>query len=621
MIYKEIVENLHPLDASWEKLKSAVQKLEEALPDHSSRLRELQESNIEPGLKKIRAVRETIEKDPTPAQALGHATTFLSNEAAPGTDEAVNLETRTVARWELIHEELTPAQRQRRDVAAINDLIKKIGTARTTSLQNITQMQVDSVGLAATNLCRTIATGDSSVAGAIEDVTTYPVLTQEVGYAPSPLAMSAGSPAGTGTTNLGATVSKAINDVLGWKSKTDDNKGFLGALNASFTCEEIEGRTECKWTPRSYAVATDLAGGITGAQASIYTRAKEALDLALPLLDGLYSLNITSNLEDVEALKKVARSQMTELVSELGLLGGPRTSRVSQYFNLLLGVPPFMTRETKIEPEPDFIAGTLGTLRDLLGLSSRSNKFVNSVEDEQNVTNYRILSDYITSLAQSWVNSLDFFQTPTPKGAIPFFGTRLVQLSRQLSVIAESVDQVRFAMDSVFIGPAERQTLSLVLELPDVTGDYSIYVEDLLSWVSSFALEEGPRLIQDGGKYAVGLSFKEQTNTLHLLTSAEINRRKSRLPDAFFISRVTGAWKQLRQQIEILSELCDGVEHDIESADTRVLTPILQAAEKAQRAHQSFPSQVEEAIRQHFSSLAGEEIKVGPKVPVSSNEH
>jgi hypothetical protein len=33
---------------------------------------------------------------------------------------------------------------------------------------------------------------------------------------------------------------------------------------------EVEGHIEAKWTPRSYAVQTDLPGGITGAQASLY---------------------------------------------------------------------------------------------------------------------------------------------------------------------------------------------------------------------------------------------------------------------------------------------------------------------------------------------------------------
>src|SRR5207248_7488821 len=90
--------------------------------------------------------------------------------------------------------------------------------------------------------------------------------------------------------SLAVTVGVAMQQVLGWKVRNDDPKGFVGALTQSFSCKQVEGHTECTWTPRSYAVQTDLSGGITGAQASIYARTKEAVDQSLPLLDGLYPL-------------------------------------------------------------------------------------------------------------------------------------------------------------------------------------------------------------------------------------------------------------------------------------------------------------------------------------------
>jgi hypothetical protein len=66
------------------------------------------------------------------------------------------------------------------------------------------------------------------------------------------------------------------------------------------------------------------------------------------------------------------------------------------------------------------------------------------VEDEQNITNYRIFSDYLTSLAQSWVNNLKFFGLDTKHA---FLGSQLVLLSRQLSVVADTVDEVRFTLE------------------------------------------------------------------------------------------------------------------------------------------------------------------------------
>src|SRR5581483_10550141 len=162
----------------------------------------------------------------------------------------------------------------------------------------------------------------------LKDIDAYPVLTEEVGFPPSPVSRPAGTPAGPPSTGLGQIASKAIADVLGWKLKDGDPKGFIGALTQSFTLTDIEGHVESKWTPRTYAVQSDLSGGITGAQASLYTRGKEAGDQCLPLIEGLYTLNTEADPEDVTAVKAVTKSQISELVGELGMLGGPRITRV-----------------------------------------------------------------------------------------------------------------------------------------------------------------------------------------------------------------------------------------------------------------------------------------------------
>jgi hypothetical protein len=173
----------------------------------------------------------------------------------------------------------------------------------------------------------------------LADLAAYPILTEEVGYPPSPLATPSGGRSGGtggGGTSLGQTVNRAMSEVLGWKFKDGDTKGFLGALTQSFTLKEVEGHIESTWTPRTYAAQTDLGGTITGAQASIYARCQEALGQCLPLLDGLYTLDPEADQEDVTALKAVVKGQLSELVNELAFASGPRISRVNQYFTLLL---------------------------------------------------------------------------------------------------------------------------------------------------------------------------------------------------------------------------------------------------------------------------------------------
>jgi hypothetical protein len=182
---------------------------------------------------------------------------------------------------------------------------------------------------------------------------------------------------------------------------------------------------------------------------------------------------------------------------------------------------------------------------------------VNTVEDEQDVTNFRIVSDYVTSLAQSWLNNLQFFGLGT---TTPFFGTQLVLLSRQLSVVAESVNEVRFTLDSVFIGPAERQTLEIKFR----SGDPSMFLEDLLTWIDSFASEEGPRLIQDGGKFAVGESFVPIGTQLQQLVQGARNPANiGQLPRGYRTVRVQRSLEELTDQLRQLVELATPIKHVI----------------------------------------------------------
>ena len=470
----------------------------------------------------------------------------------------------------------------------VNNITPRGGGTSIASPNNIfvTQVHANDVGVAAGDIALntgSIAANTGSTSQAVEDIASFSVLTEEIGYPPSPLARPSGwgsamAPAAGGT--LGQIAMKAISDVLGWQAKPDP-KGFIGALNASFALKEIEGHTEATWTPRTYAIQTDLSGGITGAQASVYQRAKDALDKSLPLLDGLYPLFKEAKDEEVAALKATIRSQFTDLVNELGLYGGPRISRISQLFFLLLGqqlpqsaslVPAFL-RGTPLPPplqgplqtDPDQISGSLGNLRSDCGFGQADDQ-VNTVEDEQDVTNFRIVTDYVTSLAQSWLNNLQFFGLQT---ATPFFGTQLVLLSRQLSVIAESVNEVRFTLDSVFIGPAERQTL----EIQFPSGDPPMFIEDLLTWVETFASQEGPRLIQEGGKSGVGQSFKPIGEQLQILVAgAENPTNISSLPRGYRTKRVQRSLEELADQLQELVNLAAPIQHIITPEPEPALT-------------------------------------------------
>ncbi|MGZ4828857.1 MAG: Ig-like domain-containing protein [Candidatus Angelobacter sp.] len=394
----------------------------------------------------------------------------------------------------------------------------------------------------------------------VEDAIAYPILTEEVGYSPSPLAGSGGqaAPGTAGGGTLGQMAARAVNDVLGWKANATDTKGFLGALNQSFALTEVEGHIESTWTPRTYAVQTDLAGGITGAQASLYSRAKDALDQCLPLLDGLYPLDPEADAEYVKALREMAKSQMNEILKQLGSIGGPSVLRVETYFKILLGVtrisPPVVDAD-KLDAK-----STLGSLRDTFGIGFVGNQFSNSVDDEQDITNFRIIVDYMLSLWQSWLNNRPYFLLGQGNGQA-FFGTQLVLISRQFSVIAETVSEVRFALDSVFVGPSERQTL--LLQFADANTP-PMFLEDVLQEIESFSTEEGPRLIRDGGRIAVNNNLLPVTQSLLNLVEQSRNPfNVDALPPGFNTARVRNAIDDLRDQIIELVSLIEPVGRDV----------------------------------------------------------
>jgi hypothetical protein len=402
----------------------------------------------------------------------------------------------------------------------------------------------------------------------VENAVTYPILTEQVSFPRSgggPTTGISSSPTGAG---LGQTAALAIGDVLGWKVSSTDPKGFVGALTQAFTLADVEGHVESTWNPRTYAVQTDLGGGITGAQASLYTRAKDALDQSLSLLDGLYPLDPEADPEYVRALREMARSQMTEIVREFGTVGLPSVLRIDTYFEILLGQNPkdFKAGSNSVQFDPDQINGTLGQLRDTYGIKFRGNPFNNSIEDEQDITNFRVISDYMTSLMQSWIANRPFFFIRPKQPA--FFGTQLVLISRQLNVIGETVDELRFVLDSVFIGPNERQALLLKFE------DHAfppMFLEDVLVEIENFVKDEGPRLLRDGGKISVTNNILPVVRSLrHMVELAHKPTNRHDLPDGFRTARVSHSLDDLQDQLGELIKLTEQVEQEVPPSEDKL---------------------------------------------------
>jgi hypothetical protein len=377
------------------------------------------------------------------------------------------------------------------------------------------------------------------------DLQAYPVLTEEVPADIVSRPPSAGG--GFGTAPIGKMAENAIRDVLSWRTKADDPKSFLLALNQSFALTDVEGHTEFKWTPRTYTVQTDM-GAITGAQASIYNRAKVALDQSLPLLDGLYALLPVLEQEDLDSTRDMVKSLFTELVNDLGIEGGPRIPRVDQLFRLLLGFP------VPINPEAANGQSQLGILRQRFNLKR---EFITTIADEQNLTNYLIVVDYLIGLNNSWINEKKYF-AHSGTTAQPYFGTQLVLLSRSLDVVAQAVKDVEFAMDSVFIGAAERQTT--LLDFTSISPESSLFIAELLDWIDRAASVELPAQLQDSGKDAIS-TVTQVVGDLHRFVYTAIlpNLPLTGLPPGYRTPRVQRALRLLAESLRETHKLANQI--------------------------------------------------------------
>jgi len=374
--------------------------------------------------------------------------------------------------------------------------------------------------------------------GRFDEVLSYPLQTTEVSRG------AIAVPAGPGTSPA-PTVEQAIRRILGWRPRTEDPKGFRAALNQAFTITTREGHTEWKWIERGYSIQADI-GALTGAQASFYSRARVAIEQCMPLLDQLYSLKPDEDEEDVKAMRSIVGTELTQLLDELASVGGPRVQRVDWFFQLLLERDPSNLAPCRLT-DPEYIGGQLGALRDRLGLERTR---VNTVDEELNLTNFFVLVNQVETLLMAWASDRRFFDRT---GGDAFLGTQLVLLSRALEVVSESVRGVYDAMDSVFMGKAERDARYLETRPP-------LTLSEALDWVERFATVEGPRLLQDGGKDGAAGPFVRTARKLHHLVRDHMVEQETHLGgDAFASRRVQSRIRELRDHLASTRKLAEGI--------------------------------------------------------------
>jgi hypothetical protein len=354
----------------------------------------------------------------------------------------------------------------------------------------------------------------------------------------------------------------------------------------------------------------DVTADLSGAQRSLYVRAKDIVEAASRTAKTLYSLSAATDQQDADALTALVNDLMNQIPDELGFYGGPRPLRVDMLFDQLLGplafqywptvsgppagskAPFFGVGQTGKPPvtrgnvltDPDQIGGSLGQLRAIFG-RGMDDGLVNTLDEEQNQTNYRIVADYLISLRQSWEANRAFFLSPSQQllagsNVQKFLGTQIVLITRQLQVVGEAVEELRFTLDSVFVGQDARSALEI-----DMTDGSSFFLEDGLSWIYDFATDQGQRFLQEGGKLGVQTVFQPTAERLRALAWELIKTRRLQatpvarqlyewdgdpfvasapppnkdIPEGFFAPRVWQSITNLHRQLDELVKLSAGI--------------------------------------------------------------
>jgi hypothetical protein len=305
-------------------------------------------------------------------------------------------------------------------------------------------------------------------------------------------------------------VQSAINRVLG--KGTVGGSSFIAALNSAFPSTitsdgpqvitmpsrsmvalyQPGGSSNGVYSPGSNGSGTVAANGYAGTlsarQATLYRQASVLAGDGLRVLAGLTPFAPEAELDQVEALRAMIRSEINSLVEEFGRVDEPRNERVIAYFSALrLHLADFGRRsflDNSVQP--------------------------NTVEDETQIAGFALLNNYRSTLREAWET---FSQFETQSSTSFSLSERVERANILLPIVSQVNNDFEAAMDSVGFAESERRSLAARFDTlaglqplpipPDSLSDISVY--DLTEWIDRYASLEGPTILADSGQY--GLDF------------------------------------------------------------------------------------------------------------------
>lgn len=343
-------------------------------------------------------------------------------------------------------------------------------------------------------------------------------------------------------------VERALTQVLG-RAPGRGTDGFISALNSAFPTG-TDGRVTTAPARSVVSLYSPDAGGLAGQlaveQANLYRQASIIGNDALKVLDGLQPFNPTADIDAVEAVRALIRSQIRSLIDEFGRLDEPRKERVDGFFSTLLVLAPLNNGIS----ERRVLGGSLvrlGAVAHLINRpeegESRNGSIVPvTAEDETQVAGYELLINYVKTLQDIWQRYV--LTTVSETEVTGRYSERLSRTSIMLPVISDSNASLMAAMDSVGFTKSERRSdaalftmlespgavtlatpsinnlpglrITTTIALPDMT------VNDFDEWVERYTSLEAPSLLSTSGQF--GLDFvTDQADTLFWTIAAVLS--------------------------------------------------------------------------------------------------
>jgi hypothetical protein len=320
-------------------------------------------------------------------------------------------------------------------------------------------------------------------------------------------------------------------------------------------------------------------GQLSVEQANLYRQASINAADALRVLEALQPFDPIADIDAVEALRALIRSQINTLVDEFGRIDEPRRERVESYLNTLNASILQMGELARLKNR------VASSIRGTTDETDETDVFPVTLSDETQVAGFELLNNYTDTLRAIWNQFLK-----TNKGTNTVTGRYSERLSRSyimLPVISDSNTSFMAAMDSIGFTTSERRSdaaLFSIFGTPRSTDDPrnetsidlpflesvdptpfrvilpDITVNDFNEWVERFATIEAPSILSASGQF--GLDFvTDQADTLFwvigiVLAAVKDDTTNSLLLDKVLsFERVQQTLSELLFQLDTLADL------------------------------------------------------------------